>query len=173
MTPRRTIIAPHLLPVLAAVCFSAVPMAYAEPPAPVPQAGTAPVSGVWNARTTPHPKEPRAAEETRMKVRVYDGFDAHRPGDDDTPLAVDADIGVVTCADGGRRVTDVVIGGSPVEATGGCRDTRGVVRHDDGTGRNSAAAAGPGPGEATPAPRCDPATWHCADPAAPEKPAAP
>ena len=146
-----------LIPVTAAWLMHGS-VALAEPPA-----------SVWNAGTAPTATAP-AAEETHLKVRVYEGFEGHGIGSGtrDTPVTIDTDIEWVTCQAGNLEVSRMDIGGAPYESATDCAGEarRGTTRVDDGQQRDTTATAGPAVApEVKPAPRCDPATWHCAEPA--------
>ncbi len=109
-----------------------------------------------------------------MTVRVFEGFEAHgaEPPTRTTPLALDVDLELVTCPDGNTQVNRMTLGGAPYEPHNPGRDCTtssgsGSVQVHDGQPREITATAGtPVPAEKQPTPRCDPATWRCADPAA-------
>jgi hypothetical protein len=160
---RRPIL-PHLTLPLAALWLMCGGSTLAEPPAPVVRAAPA----------TPEPPPP--ATTSHMQVRVFEGFDGHggRPQARETPLALDADLELVTCPDGNVQINGVTIGGAPLaqdQQVAECNPGKGSVRFADGqqreitatAGVSSAPAARPAPAT-PPAPRCDPVTWRCGDP---------
>ncbi len=154
---------------LAAAAAIAAPLAVGDPPAP---AAPPPAPDVWNAHTAPPAASEPAPPPANLKVRVYENFDGHGVSRNDTPLALDAEIGLVECRDGNLQASGVTIGGVTSESDSNCAGSRGTVRYDDGAQREP-AAAGPPATAPPPAPRCDPAAWRCADAAPASPPPAP
>ncbi len=155
---------------LAAAVALAAPLAAGDPPAP---AAPATDPGAWRARTAPPAATAPAPPPTSVKVRVYENFDGHGASGSDTPLALDADVGLVRCSDGNLQASGVTIGGATSEPDSSCAASRGTVRYEDGVPREPGANTGP-PATAQPsAPRCDAAAWRCADPAPASPPDAP
>lgn len=155
----------HLTLPLAALGLMPGATTWAEPPAPAAN----------TVHTTPQPPAPAPVSTSHMQVRVFEGFEGHGTGrrGRETPLAVDTDLELVTCPDGNVQINSMTVGGAPLaqdqpmaECNAGSR--QGSVRFDDGQQREVTATAGtpPAPAPATPpAPRCDPVTWRCAEPA--------
>ncbi len=127
---------------------------------------------LWPVLAWPQPPGPAAAQtattpESRINVRVYEGFATLGPvfGSRDTPLAVDVGVSLATCPDGNTEVRALEIGGWNYQVAGSCaaNATRGTIRVNAGSAR-TAPQAPPAPPATAPAAtiRCDPATWRCA-----------
>lgn len=122
------------------------------------------------------PREDAApAGETSVKLRVYRNLDEHGPSHrtDDTALAIDTTMDLVTCPNGEQRIARMSIGGLPHEGEPDCPDSaaEGSVRVDGGPKRTVKATAGTPSAQATAPTHCDPARWRCApgaEAAAPE-----
>jgi hypothetical protein len=151
---------PRLLSCAAALlALAALGPARAADPPPAQATG-------WRAGTRPAaPAAPAAEPAGQMRVRVYEGFGTLGPvyGARDTPLAVDVDLGLVTCPDGDTEIGTMDIGGMRYDVAGTCDDVaRGAVTvHGAATaGAAPVAQAGTAPAARGPI-RCDPATWRC------------